>query len=316
MNIYDYFYSSDIANHCKSIGHKFNSIETACIIDGSGKTIKQKTLAFQELINNYPNMPFHKSVTFKEHTNIHDYLLALIEYQQAVVAQFESTNNTGQAFYTISEYDAKNMGFTANIYSKSLFFETMDELWYFIHPHMLKNNIQRICVLRGKTKKTFHTVIHYNSDREALYIFDDGYTSPKLGLKNLTPPNPGKLNDLFIHIPIPFSEGDIISVDSTPCVLKSIPHSSPQYARLESGSKKMFYPFSDRPDYAVYYYVAEDGTLRDSFPLSHNIQSPFAVGFGMAIERLEYYKKPIRDEEKILIDLSNHIKSGKAYFLT
>lgn len=41
MNIYDYFKSADVAEHCKSIGHRFNTIEMSWIIDQSDKTINQ-----------------------------------------------------------------------------------------------------------------------------------------------------------------------------------------------------------------------------------------------------------------------------------
>ena len=45
MNIYDYFKSADVAEHCKSIGHRFNTIEMAWIIDKSDKTINQRCKA-------------------------------------------------------------------------------------------------------------------------------------------------------------------------------------------------------------------------------------------------------------------------------
>ena len=45
MNIYDYFKSADVAEHCKSIGHRFNTVEIAWIIDQSDKTINQRCKA-------------------------------------------------------------------------------------------------------------------------------------------------------------------------------------------------------------------------------------------------------------------------------
>lgn len=116
MNIYDYFKSADVAEHCKSIGHRFNTIEMAWIIDQSDKTIEEKNLAFRELIESYPDMPFHESVDFRVKTSIHDYLRALIEYREQLVEDFEDTTNTSRTCYCLSPYaimvmniDEKNM---------------------------------------------------------------------------------------------------------------------------------------------------------------------------------------------------------------
>ena len=49
MNIYDFFKSPDIAAHCKKIGHEFNSLEMAVIVDISGKPLKDKFAAWREI---------------------------------------------------------------------------------------------------------------------------------------------------------------------------------------------------------------------------------------------------------------------------
>ena len=308
MDIYTYFNSSDIANYCKSIGHKFNTIEMAYIIDKSDTSIKQKNIAFQELINSYPNMPFHKSVNFKGGSNIHDYLRELIKYRETMLKLFENPNNTSKTFYTISKLSAHTMGLSYK--EKEIYFSSLDELWDFLYPHMVKNDIKEICILRGMTKKRLDRIpIIYNRNREAVWIHNEYYLNPKYELANITPEGPGSLSSLFIHIPIPFKEGDLISIDDAPCVLKSIPHFAKNYNELETGMMQPPCPFSDRPEFAVYYYLNKNGTLKDSFPDSHRVRFPGNKGgFGMHVDKLKYYSKPLKEEEKVLLELSNHIK--------
>ena len=45
MNIYDYFHSNDIAEHCKKIGHVFSPLDMAVIIEKSDKPIRKKHAA-------------------------------------------------------------------------------------------------------------------------------------------------------------------------------------------------------------------------------------------------------------------------------
>lgn len=312
MNIFDYFHSRDIANYCKSIGHIFNSIEMAYIVDMSDKTIKEKNLAFQEIIDTCPDMQFHESVDFKVKTSIHAYLRALIDYRKALLKAFEDPSNTTKVYYTIDIYSASVMGFDENLYKK-LAFSNIEELLIFIRPYMARYNLKKIGIKRGMTKKhSDFVIVHYNYNGEATCIFDKHYLNKKYELAKIIPEGPGALHTLFIHIPVPFNEGDIVSstYDCFPCVLKVLPHFAKEYAKLESGAKYKGYIFEDRPDFAVYYFLNQNGVLQDSFPCSHNIKSPYANGFGCDVMKLKYYREPLKPKEKILMDLSNYIKEN------
>lgn len=304
MNIYDYFCSADIAEYCRSIGHNFSPIEMACIIDNSDKTIRQKNLAFQELIQDYPDMPFHDSVDFYIKSSLHDYLRALIKYRETVLRNFEDAANTGRTCYTLSDYDVNKMG----LVEKRPCFSTLDELWEFIRPHWSKAKRGYVRILRKISMRHLNFIyVDYDINREAVLIDDKYVVSKKYDLATIVPKGPGNLHDLFIDIPSPFREGDIISDDSGPAVLKAVPHSAKNYAEIESGSKKIGFLFPDRPNFAVYYYLNQDGILSDSFP---DMELCTGQGFGWPADRLEYYKKPLKDNEQILLQLSNYIKAN------
>ena len=90
--------------------------------------------------------------------------------------------------------------------------------------------------------------------------------------------------------------------------MKSLPHYAKNYSKLESGLLSKGFLFEDRPDYAIYFYLNENGDIIDSFPLSHDIRSPFCQGFGLAVDTLQYYNAPLKENEAILLKLSNYIK--------
>lgn len=306
MNIYDYFHSSDIAEYCKSIGHSFNPIEMAYIIDQSDKTINQKKLAFQELIRDYPDMLFHPSVDFKVKTSLHDYLRALVEYRANLLSKFEDATHTKTAWYSISKYDRRIMGLDKD----PPFFGTFEELWEFLCPYWRLNAHNTVRIIRTLSKKPSNFVyVDYNANGEAMRIADN-YMCYGRKMASAFPPGPGDLMHLFIDIPSPFREGDIVSIDSAPVVLKAVPHSAENYSKIESGSKEKGYLFKDRPNYPIYYYLDENGYLADSFPGSEHVESPFSQGLGISVDRLEYYKKPLKENEKLLAELSDFIKEN------
>lgn len=311
MNIYDYFKSADAAEHCKSIGHRFNTIEMAWIVDQSDKTIKEKNKAFRELIESYPDMPFHESVDFRVKTSIHDYLRALIEYREQLVENFEDTTNTSRTCYCLSPYAIMVMNIDAKQYGENPAFSTIQEALDFARLHWTEKQYGRVRVLRKLSLKHKDCIlVDYNYNGEAVYVFDKRNLNKKGELYKIFQNGPGDLHDLFLHIPSPFKDGDIVSVDSAPVVIKALPHTAKNYHKLVSGSKKENYPFSDRPEFAIYYYMNSKGDVRDSFPNAHMIKSPYATGIGMPTEFLEYYKEPLQDREQILLDLSEYIKEN------
>jgi len=56
MDIYSFIGSKDVAKHCRNIGHVFNPLEMAVIIGISGRPMAEVHVAWQELIDDYPDM--------------------------------------------------------------------------------------------------------------------------------------------------------------------------------------------------------------------------------------------------------------------
>jgi hypothetical protein len=86
MNIYDYFESADIANHCKDIKREFNALERAAIISRSHKTIPQKIDAWTWLLNTTYDKPL--SGNPKKKKMLHASLIETIEYYRNGIDAF------------------------------------------------------------------------------------------------------------------------------------------------------------------------------------------------------------------------------------
>lgn len=88
LDIYSFLRSQDVADYCRQIGHVFNPLEMAIIIDRSEKTPMEKMFAWQILIDHYPDMSLHISVPFKIKDSLHEYLRALIVFYRNHIKRF------------------------------------------------------------------------------------------------------------------------------------------------------------------------------------------------------------------------------------
>ena len=100
MDIYKFFYSDDIAGHCKRIGHVFNPLEMAVIVAYSKKPIKEKHAAWREIIKDYPDMPCNRSGIRSD--SLHKALAKRIEYEESVLARFKKPESN--TFYKYKIY--------------------------------------------------------------------------------------------------------------------------------------------------------------------------------------------------------------------
>jgi len=91
MNIYEYIPSLDVATHCEKIGHVFNPLEMAVLIEFSKKTLKEKITAWKALIADFPDMPILKNNGFKkECESLHEYLKEYIAFKEKTAGTFLS----------------------------------------------------------------------------------------------------------------------------------------------------------------------------------------------------------------------------------
>jgi hypothetical protein len=89
MDIYSFFNSSDVAAHCRSIGHNFNALESAVMINKSdSRSIAEKHAAYREIIANYPDMEMPEKIDDNYIGSFHKALSEEIVYEETVLERF------------------------------------------------------------------------------------------------------------------------------------------------------------------------------------------------------------------------------------
>ena len=301
MNIYDYIDSPDVAAHCRKVGYAFDPIEMAVLINESRKTIEQKHAAYRALMDEYPDMSFHESVPFGKKYTLHTFLEALIEYEEKAIRDFMDPKLHRKTRYTVSSYSLRQLGLkqqetydviqeainAVKTEEKQKEYRTAEEVLDEIRPIWDRDNVRDVRIMKRWGKYRF----------EALDITYDGeHTYVDMDEKHA----PGSLGDIFIHIPVPFENGDIVYDGEEPCVLKSVPDAREDYRRRVPGSFKgnddVFL------DCAFYYYLC-DGGIGDSG--HHPVPYPST---GRPIRKCKYFREELTGEQRVLTRLSEFIK--------
>ena len=138
MDVNSFLHSPDVAEYCEKIGHIFNPVEIAYLIEQSGKTINEKNMLFQELVDDYPDMQFHKSVKFHIRSSLHAYLRALIEWNKSAIEFFYHPHTESQKplVYTVCDYHLGEMGIGPQIEPLKNFMKKHNFKIYAIHIPM------------------------------------------------------------------------------------------------------------------------------------------------------------------------------------
>ncbi len=122
-DIYSYIRSQDVAEHCRSIGKTWNTLEIAVIIDRSNHTIAEKHAAWQELIDHYPDMSSMPNASKVLFDSTHKVIAARMEYERKIIEQFKTPGNG--AIYTYGPHTWGTPFFTT--FEKAL--ADLNETW-------------------------------------------------------------------------------------------------------------------------------------------------------------------------------------------
>jgi|GEM_PF-1672831 len=309
LNIYD-FLTSDIAAHCENIGHTFNPLEMAVIVGYSRKTVKEKLAAWQTIIDECPDMPIRPNdaektewwqkmkrdnpdidsgdyplqpcAKFKAKESLHEFLRDYISQHEKVIAEFFACGD-GVIFrphpYWTDNENKREYDEEIGCYS------TFEKALNAVRAEDPELEIRKIEMRKGKIDENFseHESALFNSNGELINIwYFKGM--PK-----------EELTDIFIHLPVPFEKGDIVTDDDgSPCVLVCLPiWDKTSYEELTSGRD------GDGTDQSgLAFNFKEDTPDGGSFDHSHP-----------CTYYLEYYKKELHGRDRFLKAFSQYIKT-------
>jgi len=311
MNIYEFFYSADVATHCKKTGHEFNTLEMAVIIERSGKTVREKHTAWKELIESYPDMPVPKyfcgfdEIKYdedEEPETIHYHLKTLIEWQEKWLAEFLEQGNGGvfRPYRRLSNgknaYEFKGFSTFEKAFSS---FPDSTEVEYYDEPSakvigwsIEKEYIDGIypesAFVREEFDEDTWDEVSVNKDGEVTKItprfdwwayntFDYDYRFRH-----------NSLEYAFVYIPVPFVKGDLLAYGDTPVVMRTLPNEKP----------------------SVYDHDRTQG-LSTAYALTDNAVSGNIDEWHIRTYDLKYFDGVLQGNNLFLRFLSDYIKSDK-----
>ena len=279
MDIFSFFNSPDVAEHCRNIGHTLNAFESAVMISQCYiKTFDEKLAAYRAIINEYPDMEVPKTHLNESHVpSFHKALEQIIGYEEQKLRNFLECESG--AVYQVMR---KHRNYHYDEYDTELF-STYEKA----QAHALESvKLSEELGLKGE--------VHYMRIRKN-YIDSDNYYSAKLSklgdimeLEGYVFPaetkDPSMLLDCYIDMPVPFKKGDLVEdgADSgfvgNLFVLQTLSCDSPQHAS--------WVMYNDTSDMIAYvYYLNDDQVCCEHIDFYPN---------------LRYCRRELEGEERIL----------------
>lgn len=199
MDIYNLINSKAIAEHCRKIQHKFNTEEIAVLIyRNKTMSVDEKIQAYQELIDNYEDMPMIEHLHCGPYESVKEEIRFEIKRLQGLCQKVEQTEN--DYFYTYRP--AYNSLEIYEDYSINNNKKTYQDIMQKIENE-IKEEDNEICKFQI-TKKSFETEetitaeFVVNGDKAVMTnIYDANSFAPDF-------------STIFVNMPTPFEKGDLL----------------------------------------------------------------------------------------------------------
>lgn len=213
MNEYDLINSKAISEHCRNIGHRFNTEELAVLIYRSKRMdIVEKIDAYTELIEKYADMPMIKHLHCGPYESIKECIEKEIERLNDVYGKLKTFDE--DVYYKLGAYYISSGRFD----NSSRVYRKYEDVIKAITAEIEEDNdISEFRIM----KKSFNneddiTAEFYVKDKaeKLVYIYESNNSYPDFAT-------------IFVNIPTPFKKGDLLCSNSnTPFFTGFIPTSN------------------------------------------------------------------------------------------
>lgn len=311
FDIYEYFNSRDIAEHCRSINHSFSAIEAAYIVWRSNHhTLAQKHRAWQEIIHTMPDEHFYPSWDFDDHT-LHSFLRTYMKLQNEFIEEF--CTSTGNYIYTYATMDR----FSDQYCPDCIFYDSYEACLNDLKANEFEDdpddNIAKAKITRH-TLYSSHTSFRDAKESESIVFdkqlqpLDMDLAQESDGEKRFLCPAYG-FYEMWVAIPTPFHKGDIVadvevyknySTKHLPFILDRIPYwrkNADNGDDCDEQMKRLLKLGADWTDMQECVYFQHD---------SGEIYWDHAFHY----LDLEYYRDDLEGNEKFLVAVSNAMKGN------
>lgn len=229
---YNLINSKAIREHCRKIEHKFNTEELAVIIHrNKSMSIDEKIEAYQELINNYPDMEVIERINCKHFDSVKDMIKEEITRIKNLITQLEKEDQ--DVFYTYNFFYNINGVITKGHEQYNHFYKTFNEVIKVAQEEVAEDdknemiylNISKKPILKANEEAKYEIVAEYvidqNRNLKFLNICDKLEYDLNINNICLNIPTPFKKGDLLMaNNASPFSNGKILSYDKFPIILE------------------------------------------------------------------------------------------------
>lgn len=213
MDIYEFFNSRDIAEHCREIGHTFTAKETAYLVWHSNHhTLADKHTAWQEIIDTMADEPLKsKWADEKDHT-LHSLLFTYMRLQNEFIVDL-STSKEGY-IYTYATLHKHDDQYRAD----DIFFDSYETCLNALKRNELDDDpddkITKAKITRHSLYSSYASFFDAQEEESIIFdkqlrILDIDPAEEQEGEKKLITSSYG-FYEMWIVVPTPFRKGDIV----------------------------------------------------------------------------------------------------------
>lgn len=290
MDIYNFIRSKDVATHCRSISKTWNTCEMASIIARSSKTKEEKHKAWQNLIDNYPDMPAIPNKHQIAFDSIHDKLEKIMEHERHLFEQFKKPEPNVSFIYKVWEkgkYHHSKAFFstyeeaTEDAHDNWESFEAPSIVFDKIYPEDAENN-QSLIEATFDYDGILHDIDFRSDDNSGFVFFPDIHPDQD---------EEAILSEgFYVDIPTPFKRGDILT-----------------YAKdiRDSGESRIFVLDDlDRDDSEYFARMLKevnlDGTSLNGYGFFSSRNGILIQDHVFGYDALEYYHGELKEKDGLL----------------
>jgi len=211
VDIYDFFNSPDVADYCRSLGHSFNSVESAVMINKSNyRTLTEKHAAYRTIIAEYPDMEILDNLHNEPIESFHKSLEEAIIHDEFLLAEFLKPE-TGTVYQVKITYSGRSSSYWGNY--EELFTSYEDAVTEIKKAHELESEEEVPSTISSHIKKNYigsrdYLYAEVSPTGEVIRLYADCMPSRELYNKQIDTSN--FLDSFYINVPVPFKPGDLV----------------------------------------------------------------------------------------------------------
>jgi len=261
FNIYDFFNSPDTAEYCQSIGHTFNAVESAVIINQSAtRTLEEKLEAYRTIIAEYPDMEIPEGNNHEQSDSFHKELGKVITYKEKLLKKFLSTEKDSVYQVYLILYGKEKLNRTNEFELQT--FTTCEKATTAVVKYLKKYTKKKDYTLFSSYDCAYIKIFKIYSNKDVCMAVEINNLGQILEIEDnyniIKEDGSGYfLESFFIDVPVPFKEGDLVEVHPgnhyTVFVLQNIIRDHPYH--------KDFILKSDTADMTAYFYYERGGNV-------------------------------------------------------